>query len=86
MQWACSHVLDCVCSLWPSANSVILSSGFTFGGLLWPHGDSLYKILPVQSQKLWKQGLKAMWHGKRRHLRGHSSSGRGLEMEVSVTP
>lgn len=53
MQCACFHILAWVLLLWSSASSVNLSIGFTFCRLLWPRGDRVCKVLPVQSQKLW---------------------------------
>lgn len=57
--------------------------GFTFYGLFWPRGDSLYGILPVPSQKLWT-GQESRLQDTHGHLGSHSRSGQGPQtMSVS---
>lgn len=77
----CFHVLAWVLLLCPSAS--VIPKGFTFCGLLWPHGDSLYGILPVLSQKLWT-GQESRPQDIHRHLGSHSRSGQGPQIK-SVT-
>lgn len=77
-----------VSTCWPGFSCcahqpVSFREGFTFCGLIWPHGDSLYGILPVPSQKLWT-GQESRPQDTHGHLGSHSRSGQGPQIK-SVT-